>query len=251
MGACARQLRRHGDPARSIRGGEAAVARAARGRRRRRMHRLRHLLRGLRRGRMESRLSRARRPQSRVDARERRARWRQRRAPRGGGGRRRLPFVPHAHELHRALSEGALTHALDRRPQARDHRARARAGRRRSMSRHREVALWVAQRATAVVLAFCVMVHLATIIYAVRGGLSAGDVLARTRGNVAWASFYVIFVIAAAVHGAIGLRTVAAEWLGFRGGAAGVVVTLVGGALTIMGLRAVAAGVGAGEPCAT
>ncbi len=113
------------------------------------------------------------------------------------------------------------------------------------MSRHREVALWVAQRATAVVLAFCVMVHLATIIYAVRGGLSAGDVLARTRGNVAWASFYVIFVIAAAVHGAIGLRTVAAEWLGFRGGAAEFVVTLVGGALTIMGLRAVAAVFGA------
>jgi fumarate reductase subunit C len=91
------------------------------------------------------------------------------------------------------------------------------------------------------VLAFCVVVHLATIIYAVRGGLSAGDVLARTRGNVAWASFYVIFVLAAAVHGAIGLRTVAAEWLGLRGAAAEVGVTLIGAALTVMGLRAVVA----------
>ena len=110
-----------------------------------------------------------------------------------------------------------------------------------TMNPRREVVLWVAQRASAVVLAFCVMVHLATIIYAVRGGLSAGDVLARTRGNVAWASFYVIFVIAVAIPGAIGLRTVAAEWLGFRGEAAEVAMTVVGFLLTIMGLRAVIA----------
>ncbi len=109
------------------------------------------------------------------------------------------------------------------------------------MRQRREVALWVAQRATATVLALCVLVHLATIIYAVRGGLSAGEVLARTRGNLAWASFYVIFVIAAAVHGAIGLRTVAAEWLGFRGGAAEVAAALVAVALAMMGLRAVVA----------
>src|SRR5258706_12640819 len=119
------------------------------------------------------------------------------------------------------------------------------------MNPRREVALWVAQRVTAVVLALCVIVHLVTIIYAVRGGLTAAEILGRTRGNVAWASFYVIFVIAAAVHGAIGLRTVAAEWLGFRGGAAEFVVTVVGGAPTIMGMRAVAAVFGAREPCAT
>ena len=109
------------------------------------------------------------------------------------------------------------------------------------MSRRREAVLWVAQRATAVVLAFCVVVHLATIIYAVRGGLSAAEILARTQGSVAWAAFYVIFVVAAAVHGAIGLRTVAAEWLGFRGDAAEVAMTIVGFLLTIMGLRAVVA----------
>lgn len=113
------------------------------------------------------------------------------------------------------------------------------------MSKRREVALWLAQRVTAVVLAFCVLVHLATIIYAVRGGLSAGEILARTRGNYAWAAFYVIFVVSVAVHGAIGLRTVAAEWLGFRGDAAEVTMTLVGIALTLLGLRAVVAVFGA------
>ncbi len=109
------------------------------------------------------------------------------------------------------------------------------------MSARREAGLWLAQRATAVVLAVCVVVHLATIVYAVRGGLGAAEILARTRGSVAWAAFYVIFVIAVAVHGAIGLRTVAAEWLGFRGPAAEVAMTVVGVVLTIMGLRAVAA----------
>ena len=113
------------------------------------------------------------------------------------------------------------------------------------MNRRREVVLWVAQRATAVVLAFCVLVHLATIIYAVRGGLSAADILARTRGSIAWAAFYGVFVLAVAIHGAIGLRTVAAEWLGFRGEAAEVAFTIVGVALTMMGLRAVVAVFGA------
>ncbi len=113
------------------------------------------------------------------------------------------------------------------------------------MSARREAALWVAQRATAVVLAGCVAVHLATIIVAVRGGLTADEILERTRGSVGWAVFYGTFVIAAAVHGAIGLRTIAAEWLGWRGDAAEVAVTAVGFALTVLGLRAVAAVVGA------
>jgi fumarate reductase subunit C len=105
--------------------------------------------------------------------------------------------------------------------------------------------LWVAQRATAVVLALCVVVHLATIIYAVRGGLSAGEILARTRGSLMWGAFYSAFVIAAAIHGAIGLRTIAAEWLGLRGDAAEVAMTVIGLALTILGLRGVVAVVGA------
>ncbi|HUQ29684.1 MAG TPA: hypothetical protein VM051_13905 [Usitatibacter sp.] len=105
--------------------------------------------------------------------------------------------------------------------------------------------LWIAQRATAMVLALCVIVHLATIIYAVRGGLDASHVLARTRGNYAWASFYAVFVAAAAIHGAIGLRTVAAEWLRFRGRLADALAVAIALALAATGFIAVAAVVGA------
>jgi len=69
-----------------------------------------------------------------------------------------------------------------------------------------ETLLWLAQRASAALLAFCVLVHLATIIVAVQGGLSAAEILGRTRGNVAGLVFYTTFVIAAAVHAPIGLR---------------------------------------------
>lgn len=113
------------------------------------------------------------------------------------------------------------------------------------MSARREAALWVAQRGTAVILAVCVAVHLVTIIYAVRNGLTAAEILARTRGSVGLAAFYSVFVISAAIHGAIGLRTIAAEWLGLRGDAAEVAMTLVGLALTVLGLRGVYAVVGA------
>jgi fumarate reductase subunit C len=75
----------------------------------------------------------------------------------------------------------------------------------------REALLWLAQRASAAVLALCVIVHLATMILAVRGGLSAAEILARTRGSAAWPAFYGVFVLAVAIHAPIGLRTVLAE----------------------------------------
>ena len=112
------------------------------------------------------------------------------------------------------------------------------------MNVRNESRLWLAQRATAVVLAACVAVHLVTIVLAVRGGLSAAEILSRTQGNFAWGAFYGVFVIAAAVHGAIGLRTVASEWLGFRGPAAEVAMAMVALALAVLGLRGVAAVVG-------
>ena len=109
------------------------------------------------------------------------------------------------------------------------------------MSRRYEVVLWTTQRATAAILAACVIVHLATIIYAVRGGLSAAEILSRTRGSIAWAAFYGVFVVAAAMHGAIGLRTIAAEWLGARGLLAEAAAIVIALALAIVGLRAVVA----------
>ncbi len=48
-------------------------------------------------------------------------------------------------------------------------------------------------------------------------------------------------MLAAAVHGAIGLRTVAAEWLGLRGAAAAWTMAAIALALAATGLRAVIA----------
>lgn len=109
------------------------------------------------------------------------------------------------------------------------------------IARRFEALLWAAQRITAAILAALVVVHLATIIYAVRGGLTAAEILARTRSSIVWPAFYALFVFACAVHGAIGLRNVAGEWLGWRGRAADAAVLAVALALAALGLRAVAA----------
>ena len=109
------------------------------------------------------------------------------------------------------------------------------------MNYRSETALWIAQRASAAVLALCVTVHLVTIVYAVRGGLTAAEIFARTRGSVGWLAFYSIFVLAAAVHAPIGLRPVLGEWLKWRGRSREVCVLLVGGLLAWLGMRAVLA----------
>ncbi|OGA20635.1 MAG: succinate dehydrogenase [Betaproteobacteria bacterium RIFCSPLOWO2_02_FULL_67_26] len=102
-----------------------------------------------------------------------------------------------------------------------------------------QVLLWTAQRASAAVLAICVVVHLATIIYAVRNGLSAAEILGRTRGNAAWAAFYTLFVAAIAVHAPIGLRTILAETFSWRGRALDITVLAVALTLAMWGFRAV------------
>jgi fumarate reductase subunit C len=102
-----------------------------------------------------------------------------------------------------------------------------------------QVLLWTAQRASAAVLAVCVIVHLVTIIYAVRNGLSAAEILGRTRGNAAWAAFYVLFVAAIVVHAPIGLRNVLAENFGWRGRGADLAVMAVALTLAMWGFRAV------------
>jgi fumarate reductase subunit C len=107
------------------------------------------------------------------------------------------------------------------------------------VSRRGETLLWVAQRASAAVLAVCVLVHLATLVYAVQGGLTGAEILARTRGNVAWASFYTVFVLAVAGHALIGLRTVLAEWLGWRGRGRDFLLVAFAVVLAGMGLQAV------------
>jgi len=102
-----------------------------------------------------------------------------------------------------------------------------------------QVLLWAAQRASAAILAVCVLVHLATIIYAVRSGLTAAEILGRTSGSIGWTAFYALFVAAVAVHAPIGLRNVLAETLGWRGRSLEVAMLAVGVALAAFGWRAV------------
>jgi len=61
--------------------------------------------------------------------------------------------------------------------------------------------LWYYQRISAMVLALCVAVHLIIIYIAVQDGLTANEILGRTRGNWAFALFYEIFVLACFVQG--------------------------------------------------
>ena len=109
-----------------------------------------------------------------------------------------------------------------------------------------QVLLWAAQRASAAVLALCVLVHLVTIIYAVRNGLSAAEILGRTSGNFFWAAFYAIFVAAVAVHAPIGLRNVLSETFGWRGRSLNIAMLCVALTLALWGWRAVFAVVGVG-----
>lgn len=101
------------------------------------------------------------------------------------------------------------------------------------------------QRLTAMLMVPLIIGHLAVIFYATRKGLDAASILARTKGSVGWALFYGVFVVAAAIHGAIGVRSVASEWTprAFRRNprALDFLMWAFGVALAFLGLRAVAA----------
>jgi fumarate reductase subunit C len=109
-----------------------------------------------------------------------------------------------------------------------------------------QVLLWAAQRISALVLAVCVVVHLVTTIYAIRNGLSAAEILSRTRGSAGWAVFYAVFVGAVAVHAPVGLRNVLSETLNWRGHGLDAAMALLAVALAYGGWRAVYAVVATG-----
>ena len=108
-----------------------------------------------------------------------------------------------------------------------------------------ETRLWLLQRATALILAPLVIVHLGLIVYAVQGGLSAEEILARTRGSAGWAGFYGLFVLAAAIHGSIGLRGVLREATPLSRGSVALIAIGFALLLIALGLRAVYAVVAA------
>lgn len=113
------------------------------------------------------------------------------------------------------------------------------------MSVRAQVFVWTLQRVSAAILGICVLVHLATIIHAVRGGLTAAEILARTTGSVAWATFYGVFIVATAVHAPIGLRNVIVEHTSWRGRSLDIALTIVTLWILVAGFRAVIAVFGA------
>ena len=102
-----------------------------------------------------------------------------------------------------------------------------------------EAKRWYWQRISAMVLALCVVVHVAGMIYAVRGGLSAAEILGRTRGNLAFAAFYATFVLACVVHVPIGLTKICEEWLSMSRFLAVTTSKLFAIMILFLGLRAV------------
>lgn len=99
--------------------------------------------------------------------------------------------------------------------------------------------LYMLQRLTALLMAPLVIGHLVVMIYAIQGGLSAAEILGRTRGSLMWFMFYGTFVLAVAIHGAIGLRTISHEWGGLTGAALDGFMWVVGIALFALGAQAV------------
>ncbi len=100
---------------------------------------------------------------------------------------------------------------------------------------------WYWQRVSAMVLALCVLLHLAVMVYAVRGGLSAAEILGRTQGHWGFALFYALFVLACAVHVPLGLAAIAREWWSFGERSASWFARGCALLLLVLGLRAVAA----------
>ena len=102
-----------------------------------------------------------------------------------------------------------------------------------------DLRLYILQRLTALIMAPLVIGHIATMIYAIQGGLTTAEILARTQGSWGWFAFYGLFVLAVSIHAAIGLRTIAHEWLGLRGGALTTLSWAIFGLLFWLGARAV------------
>ena len=103
------------------------------------------------------------------------------------------------------------------------------------------VRLYVWQRGTAALMVPLVAVHLAVIFYATRQGLSAADILSRTRGSIAWGAYYGLFVAAVSIHAAIGVRNVLTEWSPLTERRTGQLAVAFGLLLAALGFRAVAA----------
>lgn len=107
------------------------------------------------------------------------------------------------------------------------------------MNNRLEIKLWLAHRLTGMALGLFVIIHLVTILVVIKGGLSAAEVMERTSRNFIVAIFYGLFVIAAAVHSAIGLRTVAHEVLHWKRSTLNVMTLIFFAFLCVVGIAAI------------
>jgi fumarate reductase subunit C len=104
-----------------------------------------------------------------------------------------------------------------------------------------DIRLYLLQRLSALVMIPLVIGHIATMIWAIHGGLTAAEILSRTRGSVLWAAWYGAFVLAAATHAAIGVRVIAFEWFGVRRELLGPLGMVLFGIFVALGYHAVKA----------
>ncbi len=102
-----------------------------------------------------------------------------------------------------------------------------------------DIRLYMVQRITALIMAPLTLGHIAVMIYAVQGGISAEEILSRTQGSIFWFLFYGSFVIAVSLHGAIGLRVVVHETFGVTDRALSLFTWFVAAGLMALGLYAV------------
>jgi fumarate reductase subunit C len=103
------------------------------------------------------------------------------------------------------------------------------------------VRLYIWQRSTAAIMAPLVLVHLAVIFYVARAGMTTADILSRTHDSLAWAAFYGVFVAAASIHAAIGVRNILNEWSPLGERRAGRLAVAFGLLLAALGFHAVVA----------
>lgn len=104
-----------------------------------------------------------------------------------------------------------------------------------------DVRLYMAQRITALIMAPLTVGHIAVMIYAAQGGLSASEILSRTQGSIFWFLFYGSFVVAVSIHAAIGLRVIVHEMTGLKAMPLRLFTGAVGLLLLVMGMQAVMA----------
>ncbi|WP_300061444.1 succinate dehydrogenase [uncultured Roseobacter sp.] len=104
-----------------------------------------------------------------------------------------------------------------------------------------DLRLYMLQRITALIMAPLTLGHIAVMIYAVQGGLSAEEILGRTRGSLFWFLFYGSFVVAVSLHASIGLRVILHETMGLAGRTLSAATLGVAAGLLFMGVQALIA----------